>query len=138
MRTIHLVSCVAAKAAHECAAKDLYLSPLFKLARSYAEQEGNDWYILSAWWGLLDPNAVIGPYELTLNTMKTRQRKAWAEYVIAQLEEIPDIENARLVFIAGARYREHLVPWAGERAEIPLEGLRIGEQLQWLKNHTEK
>lgn len=137
MRTIYLVSCVAEKATHDCPAKDLYQSTLFRLARRYVEQEGGDWYILSAWWGLLHPDTVIGPYDLTLNTMGAKERKRWAQYVIAQLEQIPDIARSRLVFIAGARYREHLAPWAGERAAIPLEGLRIGEQLSWLKKATE-
>ena len=44
-----------------------------------------------------------------------------------------------VVFLAGARYREFLVPALrefGTSIEIPMEGLRIGEQLSWLANHS--
>jgi hypothetical protein len=133
---ITLVSCVAAKAAQARPAKDLYLSPLFKMARAYAEQQGGRWFILSAWWGLLHPDTVIAPYELTLNTMGQADRKLWANYVLKQLAELPEPPPVRVIFLAGSRYREHLMGWAGSRAEVPMEGLRIGEQLSWLKART--
>jgi len=41
-------------------------------------------------------------------------------------------------FLAGERYRELLVPLlreAGLEIHIPMEGLRIGEQLAWLSGH---
>lgn len=141
MAHIYLISCVAEKAAQACAAKDLYQSTLFRLSRAFAEKyvdprNGDRWYILSAWWGLLDPEDEIAPYDLTLNKMSKADRQRWAAYVIEQLERIPGVENACLVFLAGSRYREFLLPWAGARAEIPLQGLKIGEQLSWLKGHT--
>ncbi len=133
---ITLVSCVAAKAAQARPAKDLYLSPLFKMARAYAEAQGGRWFILSAWHGLLHPDTVIPPYELTLNTMGQADRQRWAKYVLGQLNALEGPPPVRVVFLAGSRYREHLMGWAGARAEVPMEGLRIGEQLSWLKART--
>jgi hypothetical protein len=50
-------------------ARDLYASTTFSEARRYAEQKADNWYILSALHGLLDPSLVIPPYECTLNDM---------------------------------------------------------------------
>jgi len=54
-REIRLVSCVKSK--HERAAipKELYTSTYFEKMRDYAEREHDDWWILSAKHGLLDP-----------------------------------------------------------------------------------
>jgi hypothetical protein len=44
----------------------------------------------------------------------------------------------RVVMIAGARYREFLIEPLRRRGivvEAPLEGLRRGEQLNWLSKH---
>ncbi len=132
VRTVYLISCVSKKRATPALAKDLYQSELFRRARDYVEASGGQWFILSAKHGLTDPDEVIAPYEQTLNT--------WAERVQAQMDErLPTVE--RIVVIAGKRYREFLMPYLHRRAakvEVPLEGLRIGEQLRWLGANTPK
>ncbi len=76
---------------------------------------------------------MIAPYEKTLNRMGVEARRAWAGRVIAQMEaELPQCEE--IVILAGARYREFLMDYLRRRAQrinVPLEGLRIGEQLAW-------
>ncbi len=68
------------------AARDLYVSDWFVKARAYVERTGIDWCILSAEYGLLDPESVIAPYERTLNTMGVVERRAWASKVLGQLQ----------------------------------------------------
>lgn len=135
---IFLVSCVAEKAAQACPAQDLYLSPLFRKARAYVEQrmarEGGRWFILSAWHGLLDPQAVIEPYELTLNKLGAADRSRWTAYVDQQLGPLLEPHQC-IVMLAGMRYREGLVPMLETRGcevEVPMKGLQIGHQLSWL------
>jgi hypothetical protein len=43
-----------------------------------------------------------------------------------------------VVAFAGLRYREFLMDYLKRRwmVEVPMEGLPIGKQLQWLKNHS--
>lgn len=81
---------------------------------------------------------MIAPYERTLNTMREADRRAWGERVAAQLSEAaPDL--SRVVFLAGERYREFLardLTSRGVEVSIPMEGLRIGEQLSWLGRHS--
>jgi hypothetical protein len=136
--TVYLVSCVSQKREQECAARDLYVSSLFRKARRYVEASGCPWFILSAEYGLVAPDQVIAPYERTLNTMGVADRREWAERVAPQLAgAVPNI--ASVVFLAGERYREFLAPhFAGQgvAVSVPMKGMRIGEQLSWLGQHT--
>jgi hypothetical protein len=137
VETICLVSCVGAKRAAPAPAKDLYRSDWFIKARGYAESVGSCWFILSAKYGVVHPDQTIEPYELTLNTMGVAERQSWARLVRGQMDErMPDAD--RIVVLAGQRYREFLMEYLRQRAEtvdVPMEGLRIGEQLSWLSRH---
>jgi len=137
MTTLYLVSCVAKKQYDASAAKDLYTSPWFKKARAYVESTGNSWFFLSAEHGLVDPETVIAPYERTLNKMSVTERRAWANRVISQMSgKLAGVDT--IVILAGMRYREFIMgdlQCVVPKVEVPLEGLRIGEQLAWL---TEK
>jgi hypothetical protein len=134
MDRIILISCVGQKRATPCTAKDLYISDWFRKARRFAERSGYSWFILSAEHGLVSPDAVIAPYEKTLNTMGVRERRAWADRVLEQIVvTIPDVKEIN--FLAGQRYREFLLGELRRRdivTNVPMEGLRIGEQLSWL------
>lgn len=129
-----LVSCVAKKLPRSAPAKDLYRSDLFRKNRALVEAQGWPWFILSAKHGLVDPEQVIEPYEKTLNTMRVAERRDWAAGCRNALEaHLADVKS--VVFFAGAKYREYLVPalvGRGIEVHVPMEGLRIGEQLAWL------
>jgi len=75
---IVLVACAASKRREQSAARDLYVSTLFKEARRYAESVSDRWYILSALHMVLDPGRIIDPYEQTLNEMPIALRRQWA------------------------------------------------------------
>jgi hypothetical protein len=80
-----LVSCVAAKRSAAAPARDLYISDWFQKARAYVEKQGDPWFILSAKHGLVRPDQVLQPYELTLNNMAAKERRAWAQRVLEAL-----------------------------------------------------
>lgn len=133
-----LVACVAGKVGHASPAKDLYDSDWFHKARRFVEARAWPWRILSAKHGLLDPDQVIEPYEVSLLHMAKAARRAWAESVLVALDELV-VEHRAVVVLAGVRYREHLVPALearGVRVEVPLAGMGIGRQLAWLKAHA--
>ena len=129
-----LVSCVAGKRESPAPAKDLYVSNLFCKVRAYVELMGQPWFILSAQYGLVHPNTVIEPYDCTLNEMRMASRRRWASEVLLQLA--PQLEAvASVTFFAGQRYREFLeqpLRTRGLTVEVPMRGLKIGEQLRWL------
>ena len=85
-------------------------------------------------YGLVHPDKKIAPYDKTLNTMGADERRAWAAKVLKALT--PCLAGVKsVVFFAGTKYREFLVPELRRRGivvHVPMEGLRIGEQLAWL------
>lgn len=135
-KKVVLISCVSAKLSRRSKVRDLYISTLFKLNLKYAEKLRPDKiYILSAKHGLLSLNDEISPYNQTLNEMTALEVKSWASEVLRQLRRVSNIENTKYIFLAGDRYRKYLLP-ALEDYTIPLQGLRIGEQLSKLKELT--
>ena len=133
-----LVSCVSVKRPVPSRARDLYASPWFRKARACVEAMRCPWYILSAKYGLLDPNSTIDPYNQTLKTMPVNRRRAWASGVIEHLA--PRLAGVNSVtFLAGRAYREFLEPelrGRGLTIYVPMEGMGIGRQLSWLADQT--
>lgn len=135
-KRIILISCVSQKLPHRAKAKDLYISTLFKLNLKYAELLAPDEiFILSAKHGLVGLDQEIEPYEQTLNNMRSSEIKVWANHVIEKIKKVCKIEESEFTFLAGDKYRKHLLPHI-KNYKIPLKGLRIGEQLQKLKSLT--
>lgn len=137
MREVGLVSCVKSKRAEAAVPKDLYTSSYFQKMRAYAEREHDDWWILSAKHGLLDPaGEPIEPYDETLTGASVHRKREWARQVRAQLAEAGLLtDSTHLVIHAGASYYEELLPLLEESAvaeiTIPTEGLAIGQTLAW-------
>jgi len=137
MARICLIACVSLKDTRKMRAGDIYLSPLFKKARGFASNNFDRWYILSAKHGLITPDMVIEPYEKTLNTMSRQERHNWAENVFGELKKHTKAVD-EITFIAGLRYRQDLTPFLlkrGNKICVPMEGMGIGKQLQWLTKH---
>ena len=58
------LTCTVKKQLYECAAAEMYLGNVFKLALKYGKLSGKyDIYILSAKYGFIRPSTVIKPYD---------------------------------------------------------------------------
>lgn len=135
MAKIVLISCVSKKLNYKSKAKDLYISSLFKKNLQYAKSIGPDKiFILSAKHGLLGLDEEIKPYEKTLNTMNSREIKDWAKLVLKQLREVANLEEDEFIFLAEKKYRKFLLHPI-KNYKIPMQGLSIGKQLQWLSKN---
>ncbi len=133
-RNLYLVACVSTKQAQPLPAHELYCSVWFRKACAYVEQKQVPWFILSAKYGLVKPTRIIEPYSKTLKNMPVNERRRWAASVTAGLSKICH-RGDRITILAGKLYREDLVPYLialGCDVEIPMLGLSIGKQLQWL------
>jgi hypothetical protein len=136
MTEIGLVSCVKTKRSEPATPKDLYTSPYFSKMRSYAERHHDDWWILSAKHGLLDPDGpTIAPYDKTLSGAPIATRRAWAQDVAEDLNDRGLLtDDVTLVIHAGKDYYGELVPLikdTGAGIELPTEGLGLGEKQAW-------
>lgn len=132
MKKIVLISCVSTKLPNRSKAKDLYISPLFVKSLEYARSlKPNAIYILSSKYGLLDLETVVDPYDVALRRMPSDQVRNWAQRVLLELAVCSDIQNDHFIFLAGVPYRKYLIPYMNSY-EIPMKGLPIGKQLQFL------
>lgn len=136
MKKIVLIPCAKKKTDHISKAQDLYTSPHFRKNLKYAKSiNPDDIFILSAKYGLLNLEDKIGPYNQTLNEMPIKEVREWAYSVVNQLKEVSDLDNDRFIFLTGERYRRFLIPHI-KNYEIPMLGLAIGKQGQWLDRNT--
>jgi len=91
--------------------------------------------ILSAQHGLVDPEEVLEPYDLTLRDLDAAERARWGSRVAHQLRDLCGDPIPPVVFLAGLPYRAALTPHL-PRYRVPMYGLGIGEQLAWLDRNT--
>ena len=132
-RNVFLLSCSARKLNRPAPAEELYQGTLFRASLEWARQHKPDAiYILSAKHYLIGPDTEIAPYDLTLNDLPASQLREWAGVVLEQLEQCTDPENDHYVILAGEKYRRYLLPRLKD-VSLPLEGLPIGKQVQFLQ-----
>lgn len=132
---IVLITCVKTKRRKPCAAKDLYISPLFVKQRSYAEETGVPWFILSAEHGLVVPDEWLSPYERYLPDTPSNFRSAWGAWVAARLQLLAGPLSGRVIEAhAGSAYIDAIRPHMEMDGAIliePLHGLSMGARLAW-------
>ncbi len=87
------------------AAKDAYVSPVFKLHRGYAESLGTEWRILSASYGFLHPDQLIEDYDAKFRSSDMHSENWWRlEGLFQQARQLPRCEQVILLW--GALYRQ--------------------------------
>lgn len=126
--TVVLIGCTKEKLDREAPARELYQGRLFTASVAYAEAIGARWFVLSALHGLVDPDQLIAPYDVTLVGANKPDLMTWAAMVSDQLgERLPDVK--RFTVLAGAEYLKGLERFpAGRTFDAPLAGLGVGER----------
>lgn len=137
-RTVALIACSKQKRSVPCRACELYApSTLFALSYAYAKHNADRVYILSAKYGLVAEDAVIAPYDETLNDKSIEARKAWSRMVLSQLSRVCDLQRDHFILLAGKHYCEYLLPWL-ESATLPLGNLPLGKRVNLLRRYANR
>jgi hypothetical protein len=133
MANIALISCVSKKCSFRTKAENMYISILFTKTMKYTKDilKADKIFILSAKHGLLPLDKEIDPYNVTLINMRKEEKQRWAKMVVQQLRGECDISHDKFYVLAGKDYYEDLIPYL-QNYEIKMEGLKIGERIQWL------
>ena len=136
------MGCVKRKAAAPRPARDLYTSALFVGRRRYVEQSCSEWWILSALHGLVSPEDVLEPYDVTLKDASAAGRRAWSNEVLARLDDQAGVRSGDVVEIhAGAEYRDFgIMRGLRQRSVhvvVPAEGLSLGLQLAFYRDEVD-
>jgi hypothetical protein len=102
---IGLVGCVTSKRQEPAPAQELFTSPLFAGRRAAVEKRASRWFILSAEYGLVDPQQVIGPYDRVLASLPASLRREWSRVVVDVLRRrLGDLAQYRFEIHAGRAY----------------------------------
>ncbi len=132
-KNIALISCSKVKNNHKTEAQNMYLGDLFKLSLALAKAMQMDQiYILSSEYGLLTIDTIIEPDTVCLIKFNKNEKEVWANNVINQLKQETDLKNDQFYFFAGINYRELLLH-SLTHVHIPMQNLKVGEQLKYLK-----
>ncbi len=121
-------------------AADAYIGAPFTLNRAYAECYGDAWVVLSAKYGLIEPEFEIPePYEVAFN--KARTRPIATESLQRQIEDLRLNRYAVVVGLGGAAYRKAICA-AFARSPVnlafPFAGLPIGKMMQATKRAVQE
>lgn len=133
MKPVILIGCGKTKLPTRALGRMLYTGNLFRAAKAYAQKHGSSWYILSAKYGLVDPDDVLDPYDLVLTDLDRRDRELWGEHVRRSLKKA-GVWDREIVFLAGSEYARAVS--GAPAVKFPLQGLGIGERLRWFNQHT--
>jgi hypothetical protein len=148
MKKVILISCGSKKKNEASKASELYIGAFFTYALAFSQKLKPDAiFILSAKYHLLELDAVISPYNVTLSNIPKSKRKAdlivldskekkiWGNKVIKNLKDKFDLQNDKFIILAG---KEYINPLENniKFLEKPLEGKTIGKILEYLKNNS--
>lgn len=97
-----LISCGKEKRQSPFKAKNLYCGPLFIKQRLLAEEKFDNYFILSAKFGLLHPDEIIEPYDVKL------EMSIQKEWITMVLEQVKNIKSDKIYLLGGELYTKNL------------------------------
>ncbi len=109
MKTLLLIPCGKEKEQIAKPARELYRGNIFKASLNFAIRQNMPFAILSAKYGVVQPEEILSPYEIMIKTQSEEYRLSWANDIKSKLN------GFNLFSICGAEY------------ELPL--LRVGVKL---------
>lgn len=131
---VGLLATARKKHAHPAPVIDFYTSPLFRKSVQYASATYERFYFYNAKDGLLLPEQIMEPYDVSIKTFSIEKKRKWAAEVVDELKSHESPDEVTVYLHGGYIYRKFLQPELknyGFQYKVPLEGLGIGKQLSW-------
>jgi len=142
MATVVLLSCTKSKTVYEAPAQELYsASPMFQKTLEYGKSlQPDKMYILSAKHYLVPLSKELAPYDKTLKEMPKEEKEKWGEETVKQMKQAGlNLNKDKFIFLTGSEYMKPLLKYIpAENISTPMEGLRLGERMQWLNAQIRK
>ncbi len=115
----------------QVSAKNAYSSSYFKKNRAYAEKFGDDWMILSAKYGFLNPVEKIEDYNVTF---KKKKSNPISYEELRNQVEMKGLDKYSIVLVLGGKdYFDAVIAAfsdTGCAVQSPFEGFSIGKRMQ--------
>ena len=108
-------------------------SPWFRYSFAYCEKEYDQFYILSAKYGLISHKDIIESYDEDINSKGKKDFQKWLTDTTEQIRKAFPV-GTELYFHTGRRYRKLIHQLNDEyKCFVPMKGLAIGQQMQKYK-----
>ena len=135
MSKIALIGCTSKKQDHTCPAIEMYSkSSYFNKKLKYCKNANIDIiFILSAKYGLLDPDTIIEPYNVFLKNQTKDYKLEWNKRVLEDLRNKTNMEKDEFIILAGNEYVKDLLEFIPNHYN-PVKGLGIGYQSFYFQN----
>lgn len=137
MTTHVIVGCGKKKAPGKVEARDKYTSPYATVKARFAETIGDSWSILSAKYGIIEPDRVIDDYDVTASDVDD---VAFRSLVSNTTSVIPD-DTTHLIVCAGRDYTDpirHLLRGQANDVEYFFDGTSgMGDQMRKMNEAVE-
>lgn len=133
--SIGLVGCSGPKLEAPAPARQLYTSPLFRLALALAEHRHDVVYVISAKHELIALDQVVAPYDLTMKDVAKERRATWGVRVWMMIQHHHPRVDRQIYIYAGKDYARPIRCAGFNRATFhePLARMQIGQRLRWLR-----
>jgi len=135
MKPLIILGCSGKKRNNRSPASDLYLSDRFTIGRNICKEYSEKWLILSAKYGLIDPSAIVDPYDLTLSDLDNRSVEKWVIEVSNDIKSVL-LEKQPVIFIGDPTYfkdvsknliKQNIIIY------IPFKHISKFRRCEWLK-----
>ena len=113
--TVNIIACSKLKKTRSAPAVELYTGPLFLRSLEVAQADAIPVLILSTKYGLVDPTAVLEPYELSLKSLTPSERVTLTDLLRKQLRRFVDGRTAHAYLLGGKDYLSLLREALGDR-----------------------
>lgn len=137
---IGLLATARKKLPHPARVIEFYNSPLFRKSLQYGLQHYERLYFYNAKDGLLLPERIMEPYNVSIKSFTPSEKRQWAHSVINELHGYESASECKVFLHGGYVYRKFLQPELeqfGFEFVVPLKGLGIGHQLSWYDKHID-
>jgi hypothetical protein len=128
------------KVSHPAPVIEFYHSPLFTQSVEYAKRNYDRFYFYNTKDGLLLPDDIMYPSDVSIKTLSVSQKQEWANQIVTTLMNYELPESISIYLHGGTIYREFLEPALinkGFSFCVPLKGYSIGTQLKWYKEQLQ-
>ena len=112
-----LIGCGHTKRKTAAPARLIYTSDRFQTACESAETLGAKYFILSGLHGLVEPEQILEPYDLDLDTLDTDKKSEWNAKVMAALRQVND--PGKLCILSAAAYSDPIVQSIASCKDMP-------------------
>jgi hypothetical protein len=117
-------------------ARVAYVGSPFKVNRAFAERFADKWIILSAKYGLIDPDFII-PKDYDVTFTKPSTNPVTMEQVKKQLQDMENLQEYDTVIALGGEEYTNIVKQVFmdfSKVMLPTEGLSLGNSMHKVKS----